>query len=191
MLTLKTAPASYPVTVAELKAHLAIDISTEDTRLGLYLAAATSLCEVYTGRAFVSQTWKLNLDSFPDGKIYLPKPPLTSVTHIKYYDESNVLQTWDNTNYHVMTPTNVEGWIEPLTGETYPATYTRPDAIEIQFVCGYPETSGALMMPAQVEMAIKFICACWNENRGDEGDKTDLPQGAKALLDQLKVWRVD
>lgn len=184
MLTLITAPSTYPVSVSDLKSHLAIDVSSEDTRLGLYIAAATALCEVYTDRAFVSQTWKLNLDYFPGGRIYLPKAPLASVTWVKYYDTSNTLQTWTSTNYHAMTPANVQGWLEPITGVSYPATYSRPDAIEIKFVCGYTT------QPPQVVQAIKFICACWNENRGDEGAKTDLPQGAKALLDQLRVWEV-
>lgn len=175
MLTLVTPAASYPVTLSDLKEHLAIDVASEDDRLTAMLAAATALCETETQRAYVSQTWKQTQRAFPCGKLYLPKPPLSSVTSVKYYDADNVQQTWDSSNYYVCKGTKAQGWIEPV--DNWPATYDRPDAVEIIFVAGG-------FAPAQVAHAIKVICGQWNEGR--EGQE-DIPQAAKMLLNQLKT----
>ena len=180
-LTLVTAPATYPVTLAELKSHLAIDVATEDTRLTSLIAAATDLCEIFTGRSFVTQTWKLTMPSFPyaNNELFLPKPPLQSVTFVKYYDaDTNVQNTWSNTNYYTVTPTKAQGWIEPISSNpVYPATYCRPDAVQVTFVCGGYGLN-------QVSQAIKLICAHWNEAR--EGD-LDIPVSAQRLLAQLST----
>jgi len=175
MLTLIQSPSSYPVGLSELKAHLAIDVSSEDDRLNALIAAATELCEVETGRAFVSQSWKLTKKTFPSGKLYFPKPPLVSVTSVKYYDGDNVQQTFNSGNYYVCKSTRSQGWIEPVS--SWPTTYDRPDAVEITFVCGG-------FAAAQVVQAIKIICGSWNEHR--EGEK-DIPLAAQRLMNQLKT----
>lgn len=175
MLTLVTAAASYPVSLSELKAHLAIDVSSEDDRLTALIAAATSLCETETQRAFVSQTWKLTQRTFPKGNLFLPKPPLSSVTSVKYYDADNVQQTWNSSNYYVCKGTKAQGFIEPV--DAWPATYDRPDSVEVIFVAGG-------YAPTQVAHAIKVICGQFNEGR--EG-KEDIPVAAKMLLNQLKA----
>lgn len=165
--------STYPVTLVDLKLHLAIDGNTEDSRLTAMIGAATNLCETQTNRAFVSQTWKLTDCGFPRYQLYLPKPPLTGVTTVKYYDSNNVQQTWDAANYYVMKGTKSHGWIEPTTA--YPATYNRPDAIEVTFTCGGYGTE-------QVGHAIKLICGQWNEGR--EG-KEEIPPSAMSILNSL------
>jgi len=182
MLTQLSAPESYPVSLADVKEHLKVEHSDEDDLITSYIATATSICEVRTGRAFVEQTWKYHLSEFPDSKLYLPKPPLMSVTHIKYYDAENSQQTWSADNYHVVTGTKGQGWIEPISTTTYPTTYTRPDSIEIQFVCGY-ETQ-----PPQAEHLIKLIVGGFYEEREGQSYNTikDNP-AVERLANQLRV----
>lgn len=91
--------------------------------------------EHQTGRAFVTQTWELTLDAFPDA-IKLPHPPIASVTWVKFYDLDGVQQTLDPQDYQVDTKSE-PGWIVPAPGRTWPATAARIGAVEVVYVCGY------------------------------------------------------
>ena len=50
-LTRQTPPAVEPVTVAEAKAHLRVDISDDDTYIGTLITAAREWCEEYLDRS--------------------------------------------------------------------------------------------------------------------------------------------
>ena len=51
-------------------------VSLEDTLLTGFITAAREYCEGYQNRAYITQTWKLLLDEFPDSVIQIPLPPL-------------------------------------------------------------------------------------------------------------------
>ena len=51
--------ATDVVSVAEIKSHLRIDTSDEDTLLGVYIDAATEMAENYCGRHFITHEYKL------------------------------------------------------------------------------------------------------------------------------------
>jgi len=172
-LQLLTAPVKQPLDWdAEVKTHLRLDSEDERPRVDTVLVpAAKDWCEGFTNRALISQTWKLYLDHFPGAghfggccsvawdrsvmlgltsgqrqPIEIPKPPLRSITHIKYYDADGVLQTWSSANYEIDPPIAATPLYEPTCqpyrvwpayGQSYPATQPRRNAVEIQFVCGY------------------------------------------------------
>ena len=87
-ITRTAAPASYPVTTAEAKSHLRVDISDDDTLIASMISAATDYVELATGRSFVTRTYRADLSAFAD-VIELPMRPIISVTSIKYYDTSS------------------------------------------------------------------------------------------------------
>jgi len=62
-LSLVTGPSTYPVTADEAKLHCRIDGTDENTLVDDLIAAATDYVEQYTGRAIVSQTWKVTQDA--------------------------------------------------------------------------------------------------------------------------------
>ena len=79
MLSKSTAPTTEPVTISEAKAHLRVDenVAEEDELIAAYIAAAREYCEGFQNRAYITQTWELWLDSFPDKDyIEIPLPPL-------------------------------------------------------------------------------------------------------------------
>jgi len=101
--TLVTPPTEEPVTLAEIKAHLHISSTAEDSLLTLYAQMAREAVENECWRALMAQTWVLYLTSWPtDGIIDLPRPPLQSVTHIKY-SSAGAVHTWPESNYLVYT----------------------------------------------------------------------------------------
>lgn len=84
---LVTAPVTQVATAAELRQQLfAIYDNTEDAFLEALLAAATSHVETITWRKLVSQTWRLYLDSWPDGSILLPFGAVSAVTLVRWLD---------------------------------------------------------------------------------------------------------
>ena len=62
---LLTPPAVEPVDLATAKVHLRVDFSDDDAYILALITAAREYCETLTERAFITQTWQLNRDSFP------------------------------------------------------------------------------------------------------------------------------
>lgn len=182
-LTLATAASVEPVTTAELKTHLRIDGTSEDAYIAEIGVAARRDCENFTGRSFVTATWNLNFDDFPDGtEIEVPRAPLAGVTHVKYYDTAGTQQTLAATNYHVDTR-RTPGRIVLVDGAAWPQVQTqRPSAVEVQFTAGYGGSAAAV--PETFKAAIKLMTAHLFEHRGDgvAGAPVEPPPAIQHLL---------
>jgi len=85
-LSLVTAPATEPLSLAEIKAHVRVVDDNENDLLVTLGLAAREFVETFTHRAIITQTWALQLDGFPfqtlndtgvgTGAVLVPKPPL-------------------------------------------------------------------------------------------------------------------
>ena len=188
-----TDATTEPITTAQAKAHLNIvDFTDDDTYIDILVAAARQKVEADTGRVFFNQTWKLYLDSFPDGVIRLPNAPLSSVASIKYYDVDNAQQTWTDTYYQSDT-SHEPGRVQLGYGYSYPTTYSRLSAIEIEYVIGYgADIDTATTIPKMMFHAMYLLIGSWYEHREEVITGTivsDLPDsvGYKALINNLKV----
>lgn len=138
-LRVVTSPTVEPITIAEAKTHLRVTDSGEDDRIAALIAAAREEAETITGRAFITQTWRLTLDRFPlCGPIELPRAPLQSITSITYVDSDGASQTW--ANYRVSTNSE-PGRVEPAYNEVWPTIRDVTEAATITYVAGYGDTS--------------------------------------------------
>lgn len=80
-LELVTAPASEPITLADAKKFLRVTHAHEDDLIGLLITAARQAAEARTGRALITQTWRLQ--GIPDGDIVkLPHSPVAAITSV-------------------------------------------------------------------------------------------------------------
>ena len=119
-LKVKTEPSQEPVTLQEVKEYLRVDDSTDERILRPFLESARRFCEEYTGRALMTQTLQLYLDSFEDNEdplwegmrtgaylnhyknyVVLPRSPVASVTHVKTFSDANNETTFAASNYHL------------------------------------------------------------------------------------------
>ena len=79
-ISLVTAAAAEPVTLAEAKKQVGVATANtdHDTLLGTLITAARQYVESYTHRQLVTATWLLTLDRLPIGldRLYYPKAPL-------------------------------------------------------------------------------------------------------------------
>lgn len=170
-LTLYTAPAAEPLSAAEAKAHLRVTTTDEDTLIGSLITASRQRLEEITGRAFISQTWEYALNDFPEetrrnplGAIWLPRPPLVSVTSITYTDTDGASQTLNASLYTVDTRA-IPGQIVPAYGQTWPATRDIVNAVVVRYVAGYGASSA--YVPEPIRQALRVDLATLYEHRED------------------------
>jgi hypothetical protein len=77
--TLIAGPGEEPVTLAEAKAFCRIDGDDEDALVGALVAAARLQVESLSGRALVTQTWRLSLSGFTARLVPLPVTPVQAL----------------------------------------------------------------------------------------------------------------
>lgn len=140
-------PAALPVSMDAARRAARVSGSALDAELADKVRGIAEEAEHLTGRAFVSQTWELTLDSFPDA-IKLPHPPIASVLYVNYYDATGALQMLDPQDY-LVDDKSEPGWIVPAPGRAWPATAARINAVEVQYVCGYGADDSAV--PAAIK----------------------------------------
>lgn len=193
-LSLATGPQAEPITRGEAKDHLRVEVNDDDQLIDSLISAAREVVEATTQRQLMTATWKLWLPRFPLSRypIVLPLPPLGSVTHVKYYDTDNALQTWATNQYIVFKqegPVAMESEIHLAPTLSYPATVTRPDAVEVQYVAGYGAEGAAV--PTALRQAMLLLIGHHYENREavNVGNlTTELPLAVKSLLLPYCRW---
>jgi uncharacterized phiE125 gp8 family phage protein len=181
---LVTPPAAMAVSMAAARMAARVDVDTDgtssiDAEITQAVRTYTDEAEHATGRAFITQTWRLTLDHFP-GAIKLPGAPLASVTSVKFYDAAGVLQTLSPLDYIIDTASE-PGYVVPAPGKTWPTTAARINAVEVQYICGYGPTD------ADVPDAIKgFILA--NVQQQFSPVANAKPENFERLLDRYRTY---
>ena len=187
-LELVTAPVLEPLTLEEAKKHLRLEpeFTDDDDYVRGLLAAVKDWAEGETSKALLTQTLKLRLDRFPYGRrIYLPRPPLQTVTGITYLDTNNVLQTLGTALYQVngarVTPDQHApcGYILPAYGAWWPTTYPVTEAVSITYVAGWLSVEA---VPQRIKQAMLLMLGDLYENR-----ERIVTGASVALLDIIEI----
>lgn len=158
-----TAPSAEPVTLAEAKLHLRVDGTDEDDYIASLITVARITCELEARRAFITQTFDLFRECWPEDELWIPRPPLQSVTSLSYTDYTgNVTTLVANTDY-LVDANSEPGRILPAYGKFWPTAILQPGAaIKVRFVAGYGQ---AAQVPATYKHAIKLLVGHYYENR--------------------------
>ncbi len=151
-LQLVTPPAEEPVSLAEAKLHLRVDVDDDDALIGSIISAARQTAETLTGRQLITSRWKLVLDAFPCQTILLAKCPVQSVVNIQYLDMNGMSQTLPLIDYVVDTACE-PARITPVFGKTWPPTLPQIGAVTITFDAGYGAASA---VPEGIKSWIKL-----------------------------------
>ena len=100
-LVLVTNPTTKVVSVADVKSHLRIDTSDEDTLLGLYIDAATEMAENFCGRHFIKHEYRLYFDSVTSvASLVYPDCTLDVINPVKWIDNDSDSQ-FASTKAHI------------------------------------------------------------------------------------------
>lgn len=188
-LKLITPPATEPVTLAEAKLHLRVDITDDDALITDIITAAREYVETTTRRQFVTATWEYRMDGFPSsgGDIELPRPPLASVSTVKYNDSDGNQQTLSTAEYDVNIDA-VVGHVTPAYGKTWPEHRVETDSIQVQYVAGYGAASA---VPSSIKSAIFLMIGHLYEHREAVvvgTTATTIPLALQSLIVSNAVW---
>lgn len=185
-LKLITTPSLMPITLAEAKAHLGVDLADDDTRITTMIGAATEAAEQATGRAIMPQVWELSLAQFPCA-FALTKAPVASVTNLKYLDSTGVLHVLDPALYDLdNTDDYSAARVLPAYGTVWPVARCHPNAVTLRYQAGYAD---AAAVPDSIKSWIKLQVGAMFDNRSAEGGMQTYPLGfADRLLDRYKVY---
>ncbi len=161
------APAIEPVSLAEMKSWLREDGSDEDQLIQALIVSARMTLEAYTRRFFVTQSWRIVMDSWPsdDGCVVIPFAPFQNVSAIRVFSAADVAQTIAIESYRA-PPSSQDGRLSFKTAPAVPGRMV--DGIEIDCVVGYGGL--ATSTPEPLRRAIMTLAAHWREKRGDEVD---------------------
>jgi len=118
----------------------------------------------FLNRPLIAQDWKLTLDAFPTGAIWLPLAPVISVTQVAYLDADFVERVVDPADYAVFGAGDASGArVRPRPGKSWPQAVAFPESVAIDFRAGYGESASDV--PAPVRMAVAQYAAHLYENR--------------------------
>ena len=92
----------------------------DDGLIAALIVTARQQAEHRTGRALVTQQWRLGLDRFADDSLELTLPKLQSVQSVTYLDADGVRQTLVSAEYDVVIPTSWSVLLLPAFGKTWP-----------------------------------------------------------------------
>lgn len=193
-LKIYTPPACEPVSLDEIKDFLRIGSGEDEDQLFDTLATiARKEAEKITRRQLITATWDYWLDRFP-GIIYLPMPPLQSVTHVKYLDSANVEQPLVLNTDYLIDIYSEPARIKPCFGEVWPTTYSEINAVRIRFISGYGAADSDV--PEPIRQWILMAIGAMYENREL---LTVMPSSGSliefkfldGLLDDYRVWGME
>lgn len=176
-----TPPAEEPVSLAEAKEHLRVDISAEDALIQRLITDAREWAERYTRRRLVTQTLRMTLDDFPrlqseyDYAVKLPGGRVQSITQVRYLSTSGTLTTLDSSLYVLLgRDQDRTARLLPIYDTTWPATRDFPEAVQVDYVAGYGAASA---VPAAIRQTM-LLHVGWHFEHREPGSFGAMAAGA-------------
>lgn len=187
-LKIETPPAVEPITLADAKLHLRVEdtVTEDDALIQAQIKAVRMAAENFTMRQFITATYQLFLDSFPT-VINVPRPPLQSVTSIKYIDTDGNEQTLNAGVYTVDTVSMV-GRIVLAYEQSWPQTRAQIQAVTVEYTAGYGDAPADVL--DDIIAAMKLHLGHLYENREDVVvgvSVSELPKASESLLYPYRI----
>ena len=190
-ISVVTASTHDPVTLEELKWQARVDGSDDDSLMRLHIKAAVEYCEEFTGLKFVTATYDQTFDTWSN-ELVLDKPPLSSVTSVKYYDEDGVEQTLSSAVYDAVT-NRQPGMVRLAYDQSWPTHRAQDEPITVQFVAGHGDAAD---VPDSLRLAVLLYASHLHEHREaiailpPGSIFQELPMALKDLLRQNRLYEV-
>jgi uncharacterized phiE125 gp8 family phage protein len=188
----KTAPTAWAVDIALATAQCKQTTGVDVDILTQSIKAAQFIVEGKSGRTLTPTTYEGSLPRFA-GRLWLPQAaPFSSLTHVKYYNESNVLTTLASTVY-TLPAFHEPALIKRAYAQSWPTVYQRDDAVQVEWVSGYANAADAASAHPQLIRAMLMLIGHFDENRsalesGKPSQEIDLAVSDLCALDMV-VWR--
>lgn len=182
-------PEAEPVSVADAKAHLRIDHTSEDELIAGLIRAARDEVEQTTGLAMIDQAWRLAVDAVPrSGLLLLRRGPVKAIASVTIYGSEGEGSALDPGAYQ----------LDPLSRPARLHFSERPsglramNGIEVDFTAGFGEA--AVDVPDLLKRAVLALVAHWYEFRASFGARdqpVSYPEGYERLISAYLTRRLD
>ena len=162
-----TAPTIEPISLAEAKTHLRIDVTDDDSYLSdLLIPSARWQVEHATSRALITTVLEQTVDRFPEEReLTIARWPLVSITSITSYDSSDVASTFAASKYLVDTASE-PGRVILNDGQSWPSDLRARAAVVIRWSAGYGATAALVTQKALwARHAMLYLIGWWYEQR--------------------------
>jgi hypothetical protein len=203
---LVTGPTDEPISLAEAKSHLRLDVAFDDVDVNRYIKAAREYVEGYLERAVLEQKWCLALEGFCGPRalgvpawarqffdmsepLKLPMGQLAStptpVESIIYIDDSGASVTLATSEYTVNN-FSVPAEVKPAYGKVWPSTRPQWDAVRVTYRVGWADTDS---VPEPIRQAMKLLISQMYEHRTPEvaGILSQVQFSLNALLEPHRL----
>lgn len=192
-----TPPAIKPLTLAEAKRQVKIELddNDQDPHLEVLIAAVTAHLDGWTGilrRCLCEQTWRIDADGFAPC-MRLPLFPVIAITGVAYRDPDGVEQAVPDARYSL----RVDGrgaFAHFDRAFAWPSLHSAGAAVSITARYGYADIAASgnapasSSVPADIKAGMLLLLAHWFEHReavvvGRAGNAPEkLPLGVEALF---------
>jgi len=151
-----TPPATSPLTAAQLRAHLRLNDTSEDSQLDDFIAQAVERFEIDAKRPVLATAYRQYFARWPLCPLVLGRGGVTAVTAVKRYTAAGDIETVTGWRSDVKTPPSRVFFPDGIPAKDYdPAGY-------VEFAAGW---ANAGAVPKTVLGALKLLAGHWYENR--------------------------
>ena len=167
-VTRATGPAVEPLTVAEAKLHLRVDISDDDVFIGTLITAAREWVEAYLDRTLITTQLILRAAEFPTEELELARPPMvasgTATAVVITYTLADTTTATLSTALYRVDRTTTPGNVAPIINGTWPSDVIEDaNAVAVTYWAGYGPTSASV--PATIRHACLMLIGHWYDRR--------------------------
>ncbi len=178
-------PASEPVSLDEARAFLRLDTDAEDVLVASLVTAARAHVEGLTGRALITQGWRICREGWPRaGVMRLAPAPIVSVDAVTVFGADGTPGVVDAAAWQA------ELRADPARLRFRPAALDRnaDNGIEVDVTAGYGTTADDV--PAPLRQAIRMLLAFWFEHREAASTEAVTPDIAHGVWSLVAPYRV-
>jgi uncharacterized phiE125 gp8 family phage protein len=179
-----TPPQITPVTLEEVKAHLKVTGTDEDSLLTIYVEAATNAAQAYTNIRFINTDIEEVFEDFHE-MTYL-RFPTQAIESIEYDASDDTVKTVDTDIYVLNTYTEPQVLLRQ-SGKMWPTDLAEKRMrIRVRYTAGFGEQT--THVPSDIRSAILLIVGHLYENREDS--VSALPKASTRLLEPWRVYHL-
>jgi len=173
-------PASFPITLQQVKEWTRVKVNTSDAELSGLIQAATGSAESIMNRPIINRSYTQTMDFLPS-IIQLQEVKVQSVTSITYLDTDGIQQTLAADQYRIdFGSLYKRASIEPAHSITWPNVRNVSGSVIITYVAGFGEDLNDV--PADVQQAIAYLVGHYYDTRDIVGENKMIPETSNDIL---------
>ena len=177
---------TLPISVADVKKHIVLDTDTDDAYVESLILSAQRKLENDSRILLIQKQQRMTTKRLDD--FVFDYAPIVSINSIQYYNESDELQTYPDTNYTLERDLRTIVFRNRFI-DNIALTYTRNRPFVINYTAGYIDLNldidfERVKIPADLIHALRMLISYYYDNRSavGGGSMKELPLGYKELI---------